>query len=108
MEELLDNCASSLVNSCRSPEEIERKPIRVTVCTDDDHVVIRIIDEGGGLSVKNEDGIWSFLYSTKSGDESHSPTALVKQASPLSGRGMGLPLSRIYMTYLGGRMEFMN
>merc|ERR1712061_192685 len=92
------------VHTSGNPDEIMKRPITVTVCADDTQVAIRISDQGGGVSFGNAQRIWSYVFSTS--NQSHED--YIGKASPLSGWGMGLPLGRLYMRYLGGSLEFMN
>ena len=73
---------------------------------------VRISDEGGGIALAEASSIWRYAYTT-------APTPLVEvdddaqsnrppqtlRRSALAGYGMGLPLSRLYAQYLGGRLD---
>mmetsp|Transcript_42397 Transcript_42397/g.132178 ORF Transcript_42397/g.132178 Transcript_42397/m.132178 type:complete len:416 (+) Transcript_42397:113-1360(+) len=105
LQELLRNSArATLEASGNSPEDLAARPVTITVCADKKEVAIRISDQGGGVPFEHARRIWSYTFST-----SKLPyEEYVGRASPLSGWGMGLPASRLYASYLGGRLELMN
>lgn len=79
-------------------------------------VVIKIADEGGGISRSQMDKIWSYLYTTASPkiqqSTFHSSTANNESdfsiKSPLAGLGYGLPISRSYCRYFGGDLDLLS
>ena len=85
-------------------------PIKVVVAIGKEDLCIRISDQGGGISRKRLDKIYTFAHSTLEDGEVVQeifPTGLlepppadeVKQV-----RGFGLPLARIYARYFGGEL----
>ncbi len=78
-------------------------------------MVIKISDEGGGISRSNVKRIWSYLYTTanksvleemlgtKSEDVKDFGTS-----TPLAGLGYGLPIARNYARCLGGELQIMS
>lgn len=131
--ELLQNCARATAESTGLSESLaEGLPISVAVCANERQVVIRISDRGGGMCLRHADQIWSFvgkgskpkgevvasaLAEELDDDDSQlssvggaveRPWAVFSGLSPLSGRGIGLPLSRLYAKYLGGSLEVVN
>mmetsp|Transcript_90649 Transcript_90649/g.180279 ORF Transcript_90649/g.180279 Transcript_90649/m.180279 type:complete len:171 (+) Transcript_90649:1-513(+) len=107
VRELLRNSARATAEAVAAsggdPAEYERRPIKVTVCADRFKVGIRISDKGGGVSFGDAERWWSYTFST-----SKQTNKDYMDRSPLSGKGMGLPLSRLYARYLGGGLELMN
>jgi len=104
VQELLRNSARATLEAGRKDGAQQTRPISVTVCSDQKQVAIRIADKGGGIPLGSGEKIWSYQFST-----SIQPfEAYLDGASPLSGRGMGLPLGRLYASYLGGSLELMN
>jgi len=108
VSELLQNSARATLEAYRATpadgRPAEPAPILVTVCADQKQVAIRISDHGGGVSFGNSEKIWSYQFST-----SAQPFEVYADGcSPLSGWGMGLPVSRLYAEYLGGKLELMN
>jgi pyruvate dehydrogenase kinase 2/3/4 len=77
---------------------------------DNEDVVIKIMDEGGGIPRSRIEKVWSYLYTTADpsiqegfiGENDHS------SASPIAGLGYGLPISRSYVRYFGGDMDLMS
>lgn len=92
----------------------EFPPIKVIIAdgNDNEDVVIKVSDEGGGIPRSNMKKIWSYLFSTadpsiqeemvgeNEGDHSTD--------SPLAGLGYGLPISRSYCRYFGGDLSIMS
>lgn len=99
-------------------------PVHVYVSNDDKGTCcVRVSDEGGGIPVDQLNHVWSYLYTTaepldgpltresvldppelrrvnRAAEERRSSTS-----SPLAGLGCGMPLCRLYATYLGGSIE---
>lgn len=96
--------------------DVEYPPIKVVIADGDENedVVIKVSDEGGGISRSNMKKIWSYLFTTAdpgiqegmvggSGDNvDHGIDA------PLAGLGYGLPISRSYCRYFGGDISVMS
>jgi len=123
VEELLTNSARSTLEQAVDKEDLmANRPIKVTVCANEHSVVIRITDRGGGMSFEPADLVWSRMFCQEGGSlatpefESQISTTPVdartpwgvKGRSPLSGRGSGLRMCRLYSIYLGGSLEVMN
>mmetsp|Transcript_84970 Transcript_84970/g.274680 ORF Transcript_84970/g.274680 Transcript_84970/m.274680 type:complete len:508 (-) Transcript_84970:463-1986(-) len=132
--ELLNNAARSTAEVAEqgAQEDVFKRPIRVSVCANELQVVIRISDRGGGMPMSVAESMWSYVSRVGAqrsvaappsewGDNSEEegpaepppsfverPWAVFTGASPLSGRGIGLPLSRLYAKYLGGSLEVVN
>uniref|UniRef100_A0A7S4VKG9 Protein-serine/threonine kinase n=1 Tax=Ditylum brightwellii TaxID=49249 RepID=A0A7S4VKG9_9STRA len=90
-------------------------PVRVIIAdgNENEDVVIKVADEGGGIPRSHVKKIWSYLFTTAnpsiqesmmtfSGDVDHSVD------SPLAGLGYGLPISRSYARYFGGDVSIMS
>ena len=117
-----------LKNSMRATVEthgVDKMPrIRVIIADGEDNedVVIKVSDEGGGIKRSNMNRIWSYLYTTadpavldrllgSSSNVDGSDSDGVQDtdaASPLAGLGYGLPLSRNYARYFGGELTIMS
>ena len=90
-------------------EAVSDHPVRVMVCGDDSTVVIRVSDDGGGIPLEELPRAWSYCYTTAEpvqqdaydSDDSDDES----EVSPMAGFGCGLPLSRTYASYVGGRLE---
>ncbi|CAB9496208.1 oxobutanoate dehydrogenase [lipoamide] kinase, mitochondrial [Seminavis robusta] len=107
-----------LKNSMRATVEwhgvdAEFPPIKVIIAdgNDNEDVVIKVSDEGGGIPRSNTKKIWSYLFTTADpsiqenvvGDNPDHSTD-----SPLAGLGYGLPISRSYCRYFGGDLSIMS
>jgi len=78
--------------------------IEVTVSADHDQVGIRISDAAGGVPFADSERVWDYMFSTMPEDmQTH-----FREETPLSGPGLGLPLVKLYATYLKGSLEFMS
>jgi pyruvate dehydrogenase kinase 2/3/4 len=107
-----------LKNSMRATVEwhgidAEFPPIKVVIAdgAENEDVVIKISDEGGGIPRSNVQKIWSYLFTTADpsiqenmmrGSPDHGTD------SPLAGLGYGLPISRSYARYFGGDLSIMS
>ena len=94
-------------------------PIKVIIADGDENedVVIKVSDEGGGIPRSNIDKIWSYLFTTADpqiqenivGNSSDSNGGVDHGIdSPLAGLGYGLPISRSYCRYFGGDLSIMS
>ena len=77
--------------------------ISVVVSTDERRVMIFIGDRAGGIPFDVGQHIWSYLYSTK-----RRRREGLGPATELGGFGIGLPLSRLYASYLGGTINLVS
>eukprot|EP00980_Cylindrotheca_fusiformis_P030127 scaffold24424_cov127-Cylindrotheca_fusiformis.AAC.1 len=100
------------VNSMRATMEFHRDtaikpPVRVIIANnqdDEDNVILKVVDEGGGIPRAQMQHIWSYLFTTASPsiqkdffeafDKGNREGGAV-----LAGLGYGLPLSRAYARY---------
>lgn len=98
MVELLKNSFKATLMGATAAEIAER-PIHILICRDECHVAIRVSDRAGGIPSHVGERIWSYLYGAAArGSDDCS-------ATPLSGYGVGLPLSRLHARYLGGQLQ---
>ena len=89
-------------------------PIKVVIADgkDNEDIVIKVSDEGGGIPRSNMEKIWSYLFTTA--DPKVQEGMIGRQAvdhgtdSPLAGLGYGLPISRSYCRYFGGDLSIMS
>jgi pyruvate dehydrogenase kinase 2/3/4 len=110
-----------------SSQEQEKPPIRVVIAdgTENEDVIIKVSDQGGGISRSSMNKIWSYLFTTASPkvqQEFFNATRSKKQGgggaanaynnnnngAVLAGLGYGLPLSRAYARYFGGDLDLMS
>lgn len=91
-------------------------PIKVVIAdgAENEDVVIKVSDEGGGITRSNMQKIWSYLFTTadpaiQEGMVGGGPSAADHGIdSPLAGLGYGLPISRSYCRYFGGDLSIMS
>lgn len=112
MLELLKNSMRATVEF-HGVDVAEFPPIKVVIAdgNDNEDVVIKVSDEGGGISRSNMEKIWSYLFTTADpkiqkgmiGQKGENETN-----APLAGLGYGLPISRSYCRYFGGDLSIMS
>eukprot|EP00931_Biecheleriopsis_adriatica_P123598 TRINITY_DN98656_c0_g1_i1.p1 TRINITY_DN98656_c0_g1~~TRINITY_DN98656_c0_g1_i1.p1 ORF type:complete len:332 (-),score=46.10 TRINITY_DN98656_c0_g1_i1:22-903(-) len=102
MVELLKNSFKATVERCTSEEDVQSRPVRILVSRDENCVAILVSDRAGGIPFDVGNKIWSYLYgaAARSADGEAAPSG-----NALGGFGVGLPLSRLYARYLGGRLH---
>lgn len=90
-------------------------PIKVVIADgkENEDVVIKISDEGGGIPRSNMKKIWSYLFTTADPAIQEGMVAFNEKVdhsidSPLAGLGYGLPISRSYARYFGGDLSLMS
>jgi pyruvate dehydrogenase kinase 2/3/4 len=91
-------------------------PIKVVIADGDENedVVIKVSDEGGGITRSHMQKIWSYLFTTadpaiQEGMVGSTSTQVDHGIdSPLAGLGYGLPISRSYCRYFGGDLSIMS
>jgi len=122
--ELLKNSARATIQAYghHGQEEVNKRPIKVTITGDSQSCGIRVRDEGGGIAVHKIPLIWSYLQSTAESDDQAdrrvddviTDEEIMRYASEsisesrhisFAGGGCGLPLSALYCRYLGGGLE---
>jgi len=113
MFELLKN---SLRATCEHHGVNSAMPVVKVIIADGENnedVVIKISDEGGGIPRSHMPRIWSYLFTTAKpafGGDSESFSSLGDHSTdtPLAGLGYGLPISRSYARYFGGDLNLMS
>jgi len=93
----------------------EMPPIKVVIASGEQNedVVIKVSDEGGGIPRSHMPRIFSYLFTTAtpafdSGSSIFSSAGDHGTDSPLAGLGYGLPISRTYARYFGGDLNIMS
>eukprot|EP00434_Breviolum_minutum_P024337 symbB.v1.2.021492.t1/scaffold1806.1/size131321/7 len=113
-EELLKNSAyATLLNRADDPRGLNHFPVTITVGSNNQQVVIKICDRGGGISEGSAEKLWSYSWSRHLGGFVKPMNQLASFDDPLEGLkqqrlGMGLPLCRLYTKYLGGSLQLMS
>lgn len=133
--ELLKNSVRATVEQYPGMGSEDLPPVEILICGDEVVCSCRISDQGGGIPVESLDKVWSYFYTTADRIDSPVSRGAVdapadlrwlgKRAtemvgnggggvseeinsmlsSPLAGLGCGLPLSRLYASYLGGSVQ---
>lgn len=111
---LLEILKNSLRAVCETHGQGALPPVQVIIADghDQEDVVIKIGDVGGGIPRSQASKIWSYLYTTADpsvqrqfigghGTKDHD----VQDSSPIAGLGYGLPISRSYCRYFGGDLS---
>lgn len=98
--EILKNSCRATLESTQDDIKLQKRPITVLVCADERRVAIRISDLARGIPFDVGPHVWSYMYSTA--------RRKGKNATPLAGYGVGLPLSRLYARYLGGSLDLVS
>mmetsp|Transcript_8812 Transcript_8812/g.19408 ORF Transcript_8812/g.19408 Transcript_8812/m.19408 type:complete len:375 (+) Transcript_8812:739-1863(+) len=90
-------------------------PIRVIIAdgNENEDVVVKVSDEGGGIPRSYMERIWSYLFTTADPAIQEGMVAFGEDNdhsidSPLAGLGYGLPISRAYARYFGGEVSIMS
>ena len=90
-------------------------PVKVIIADGENNedVVIKISDEGGGIRRSHMPRIWSYLFTTatpafETDASTFSSTGDHGTDTPLAGLGYGLPISRGYARYFGGDLNIMS
>lgn len=88
----------------------ELPPVTITISNYDNKPLIRVHDQGIGLSPPDMDFIWSYFFSNSSDclqnikniEDLHS----FINTPHISGFGYGMPMSKLLIEYFGGSMTF--
>eukprot|EP00541_Cyclophora_tenuis_P007065 CAMPEP_0116542232 /NCGR_PEP_ID=MMETSP0397-20121206/906_1 /TAXON_ID=216820 /ORGANISM="Cyclophora tenuis, Strain ECT3854" /LENGTH=232 /DNA_ID=CAMNT_0004066227 /DNA_START=1 /DNA_END=699 /DNA_ORIENTATION=+ len=93
-------------------DEDDIPPVTVIIAdgTDNEDVIIKVADVGGGIPRSQMDKIWSYLFTTASASVQEDFISDMDHGkdSPLAGLGYGLPISRSYARYFGGDLDIMS
>ena len=114
--ELLKNAlrATTEFHSDKSIRDIPPVTVIIADGTDNEDVVIKVMDEGGGIPRSKMDHIWSYLYTTADPAIQQALMDNPPNANdgsllpPIAGLGFGLPMSRTYARYFGGDLDLMS
>ncbi|KAK8795713.1 hypothetical protein WA158_000369 [Blastocystis sp. Blastoise] len=110
--ELLKNSMRATIETHKDKEEKHLPPIHIIIADGEQNndVVIKISDQGGGIKRAKINNIWNYFYTSDSGNkyELLSDGADFGIDSPMYGLGYGLPLSRLYAKYFGGDLQIVS
>jgi pyruvate dehydrogenase kinase 2/3/4 len=108
--ELLKNALRATAETHENARTLPDVTVIIADGTENEDVVIKISDQGGGIARSQMDKIWSYLFTTADpkiqeafvDEKDHS------NLSPIAGFGYGLPISRSYCRYFGGDLDIMS
>jgi len=85
------------------PPPVQASLISGTSLLTDNERTVKVSDEGEGIPRDKVKKVWSYFYTTAGheANESGAPASL----QPLTGRGLGLPVSRVLARYFGGDID---
>ncbi|CAM9544913.1 unnamed protein product [Discosporangium mesarthrocarpum] len=89
-------------------------PVRVRIAKGEREISICISDEGGGMSMHTARNAFKYLWTSSEAyrdvDAKHREHASYQPANadPLSGMGIGLPVSRMYARHFGGDLRVLS
>mmetsp|Transcript_578 Transcript_578/g.1011 ORF Transcript_578/g.1011 Transcript_578/m.1011 type:complete len:194 (+) Transcript_578:840-1421(+) len=92
-------------------------PVKLVIADGEDNedVVIKVSDEGGGISRTNMERVWSYLYTTADPsiienmlDDGGGDIKDFDTNTPLAGLGYGLPIARNYARCFDGDLSIMS
>jgi len=113
MFELLKNSLRATCEHHGVDSDMPQIKVIIADGENNEDVVIKISDEGGGIPRSHMPRIWSYLFTTAQPAFSHSEEPFSSAFdhgtdSPLAGLGYGLPISRSYARYFGGDLNLMS
>lgn len=108
--ELLKNALRATAESHADAATLPAVTVVIADGKENEDVVIKVADEGGGIPRSQVGKIFSYLFTTASpsvqesfiGKHDHDNT------SPIAGLGYGLPISRAYCRYFGGDLSIIS
>ncbi|CAM9575680.1 unnamed protein product [Scytosiphon promiscuus] len=88
-------------------------PVRVRISQGSRQVSVCVSDEGGGMSMGTARDAFRYLWTSSEAHETaqakHAANASFQPSiDPLSGMGIGLPVSRLYARHFGGDLQMLS
>ncbi|XP_052799747.1 3-methyl-2-oxobutanoate dehydrogenase [lipoamide] kinase, mitochondrial-like [Mya arenaria] len=114
--ELLKNALRATVENHMDSSDAGIPPVRVTLAVNNLDFIIRISDHGGGVPHMLQKRIWDYNFTSEKTPDPHSGNrGLFGEVmdplggggatnSRMHGYGFGLPMSRAYAEFLGGKL----
>lgn len=101
-----------LKNSIRSVIESKKDNDITVIISGEDNIIIKITDLGTGIPFLDLEKIWYYSYTTLENNfynnDDFNLNGKNNTLSPLAGFGIGLPLSRSIVRFLGGEITLMS
>ena len=85
--------------------ESNKEPIDIVISGDED-IMIKISDKGNGIPYSDLKKIWYYSYTSV--DKNFYNNKIDPRDVPMAGFGLGLPISRSILKFLGGDIELMS
>lgn len=111
LREILKNSFRATVEA--NMHQVDKPPIICTICNTPDFWTIRISDRGMGMPDGVLNQIQNYCYTSFKPEEEYShafgdlvSTGVQDQGSSLAGFGVGIPVSRAYVGFVKGKLEF--
>ena len=92
-------------NAIRASMESNEEPIDIVISGEDD-IMIKISDRGNGIPYSDLDKIWYYSFTTV--DNNFYNNKINPNDVPMAGFGLGLPISRSILKFLGGDIKLMS
>eukprot|EP00916_Digyalum_oweni_P013715 GHVL01022503.1.p1 GENE.GHVL01022503.1~~GHVL01022503.1.p1 ORF type:complete len:362 (+),score=56.29 GHVL01022503.1:154-1239(+) len=99
--ETLKNAVRATLDKHGLSEKIP--PVKVGIFEGSYDVIVRISDEGGGISPDEMKNVFNYGFTTAAGDS--EPSVTRENQREMAGYGFGLPLSKLYAKYFGGNLS---
>eukprot|EP00037_Helgoeca_nana_P021953 m.223173 g.223173 ORF g.223173 m.223173 type:complete len:408 (+) comp25836_c0_seq1:73-1296(+) len=111
LQELFKNAFRASVEQHRDSGVIP--DVDITVCRNKDFMILRISDQGGGMSAEMLKKCWAWSFTTVDDDDDDGGGAnnmfggltQSEPDGPLAGLGFGLPMTKLFSQYFGGSLE---
>ena len=110
--ELLKNALRATAETHLHKRSLPSITVVIADGQDNEDVVIKICDEGGGIRRSQMNKVWSYLYTTA--DPSIQEAFISDKqkdhdnVSPIAGLGYGLPIARAYCRHFGGSLDLIS
>ncbi|KAL5265553.1 hypothetical protein ACHWQZ_G006323 [Mnemiopsis leidyi] len=111
LREILKNSFRATVEA--NLHKVDKPPIICTICNTPDFWTIRVSDRGTGMTEEVLKQVENYCYTSFKQEQqySHAFGDLVSvagqdQGSSLAGFGVGIPVSKAYVKFVGGKLEF--
>lgn len=117
MFELLKNSMAAVVNfaqkharfGVRITEPEQLPPIKLIVSQGKEDIIVKISDEGGGISRADLQKVWLYTFTTHPAPQwLRTPDSVAQPPTfreHFAGAGYGLPVARLFARYFGGDLQ---
>lgn len=101
LREIFKNACQAVVTTHGQGPDQTLPAIVCSISDRGEDVLLRVVDQGGGMTPEQVQKAWKFMHSTAA---QSAWTSDVEGAS-LAGHGIGLPLSRLLLQHFGGDLQ---